>query len=191
MDIISLTHSDFDEQSLSLYKLVKSDGYNPELVISIATGGDFVVESFNLPSEIKSYSIKKQRVSTKTKDGASWFFYVLNKMPLFVANVLRRVEHAIRCWRFDVGYENKENCNCISYGIDFYPDVKRILIVDDAVDTGETLRCICHCVQDLYQTAEIRTAVIVTTIKDSYFKPYYSLYENVLVRFPWSKDARI
>lgn len=66
----------------------------------------------------------------------------------------------------------------------------RILIVDDAVDSGFTLADVVENIKAHTNGADIRTAVITVTRKSAIIKPTYCLYRNsLLVRFPWSLDS--
>ncbi|WP_336367060.1 phosphoribosyltransferase family protein [Marinobacter sp. C2H3] len=65
----------------------------------------------------------------------------------------------------------------------------RILIVDDAVDTGTTVLSVKRSIQRINAAAEIRVAVITVTMKASRSIADYYLYSEQLVRFPWSVDA--
>ena len=68
---------------------------------------------------------------------------------------------------------------------------RSILIVDDAVDSGKTLKTIVDEVRKKYLTAEIKTAVITVTTKQPIILPdYYLFYNHTLIRFPWSADSR-
>ena len=67
----------------------------------------------------------------------------------------------------------------------------RLLVVDDAIDSGRTLRRIVNglqCVQDA--GGEIRTAVITVTRTHPLIRPDFHLYDGVICRFPWSYDFR-
>lgn len=67
---------------------------------------------------------------------------------------------------------------------------RRILIVDDAVDSGESMKKVVETVRGLNPRASVRTAAITLTTPAPAVSPDYYLYNQVLVRFPWSKDYR-
>ena len=69
-------------------------------------------------------------------------------------------------------------------------EVKNILIIDDAIDTGKTMFIVKSNLNKLFPNAQIKNAVISWTIESSIIKPDYYLFKNVLVRFPWSKDYK-
>ena len=67
-----------------------------------------------------------------------------------------------------------------------------ILIVDDACDSGSTLRAVMDAVRKISpERVVIKTAVITTTTYRPVVSPDFSLYRNrTLIRFPWSKDMK-
>ena len=69
-------------------------------------------------------------------------------------------------------------------------NVKSILIIDDAIDTGRSMFVVKNNLKTLFPNAQIKTAVISWTLENSIEKPDYYIFKNVLVRFPWSKDYK-
>lgn len=65
----------------------------------------------------------------------------------------------------------------------------RILIVDDAVDSGATLLRVAETLRSASPEAQIASAVITVTTRNPAIKPDYTLYnDRTLIRFPWSAD---
>lgn len=70
-------------------------------------------------------------------------------------------------------------------------DVKKILLIDDAVDSGATLKAIIEKFKAEYPDADIRSAVITKTYPDAIYEPDYCIYnDSILIRTPWSIDMR-
>ena len=66
----------------------------------------------------------------------------------------------------------------------------RILIADDAVDSGVTLATVLRLVDDVCPAGgEIRSAAITQTLENPTARPDYLLFRGTLCRFPWSFDA--
>lgn len=65
-----------------------------------------------------------------------------------------------------------------------------VLLVDDAVDSGETMAAVIDFLKRAKPELRIHTAVITTTMSDPLTPPEFTLYHETLVRFPWSMDAR-
>jgi len=162
----------------------------PDLIVSVATGGDYVVRAFDVPDNVKVISVKKQRKSTIVKENKLILFNFINKMPMFFADTLRRIEHYHRVRSFKKNKKRLKYFTNEGYDIPFYNEVENILVVDDAVDTGETLSCIIQSIKMRYPSAFLRSAALTTTMQKPITSPNYTLYRNVLLRFPWSKDYR-
>ena len=70
------------------------------------------------------------------------------------------------------------------------PGEHRLLVVDDAVDSGVTLATVIDLLRNTCpDRTEIRSAVITVTLEEPRAEPDYALYRGVLCRFPWSFDA--
>ncbi|MDE7154721.1 MAG: phosphoribosyltransferase domain-containing protein, partial [Muribaculaceae bacterium] len=63
---------------------------------------------------------------------------------------------------------------------------QNILIVDDAIDTGKTLLSILNELNNV----NFKTAVLTVTIDNPKVTPHYNLFKNVILRFPWARDAK-
>jgi hypoxanthine phosphoribosyltransferase len=76
--------------------------------------------------------------------------------------------------------------------ITYLPDIdltgKKILLVDEIVETGDTLKTISEAVSNKYNVAEIKTVVLaMNTEKCKYQPDYYSVEAKDWVVFPWEK----
>lgn len=66
----------------------------------------------------------------------------------------------------------------------------RLLVVDDAVDSGITLATVLELLSEICPAGtEVKSAVITVTLDAPRAMPDFSLYRGVLCRFPWSFDA--
>ena len=66
----------------------------------------------------------------------------------------------------------------------------KILIVDDAVDSGYTLKAVLDKVKEnVKNESKIFSLAAVVTNKEACIWPDYTLYSDVLIRFPWSLDG--
>lgn len=66
---------------------------------------------------------------------------------------------------------------------------KRILIIDEIAETGDTLQKICAAVAKKYKGAEVKTATIaVNTDRCKFYPDFYSLKTpGVFTLFPWEQ----
>ncbi len=67
--------------------------------------------------------------------------------------------------------------------------VRRILLVDDAVDSGATMIAVANALRKALPQARIECAVLAVTTPAPLLSPRFALWRNqLLLRFPWSKD---
>lgn len=166
------------------------------LVLGIAEGGipiaDIVFESLKNNELIVSRSfIKVQRPSTIKKKKSKFTRKLLKSIflvsPKFVLNYLRIREHKILSKRLenDLVREIKLNSNIDFSLFDF------VLIVDDAVDTGTSMKKTVDFVKEKApKTTIVKTLSVVVTQNNPVYLPDYFWIRDVLIRFPWSLDGR-
>ena len=87
-------------------------------------------------------------------------------------------------------YEGKEQREL---EVKYLPNIdltgKKILLIDEVSETGQTLQHIAGLLKEKYQPNELRTATLVVNMKESKFHPdFYSLEANEWMIFPWEKD---
>lgn len=186
------TGNSFDEACSSLAKIVDAC-YSPNLIVGIARGGDYIAKnmiSMGYFREAVYVSIKCQRNSTKSK-GKMRLDVLLKMLPRVATNFLRRVESFFLEWMF---YSNGPSFDrkvaFAENDVQQIRHAKSVLIIDDAVDSGVTLKTVRDWVIETNPAASIRTAAITTTFESPVCCPDFSLYRDVLVRFPWSNDAK-
>ena len=177
--VITLDADAFGTECERLEKLVRDSGFVPEAVLSIRTGGLYVGESMFV--DVPHTSVKLQRPSTKSKGRRMRRF--LHALPRPVLNRLRIAE----AWW--LGHRSARQTSATP----LLPDMgnpRRVLVVDDAVDSGATLLAVTDAVRAALPDADIRTAVITQTTDNPLAVPDYTLYnDKTLIRFPWSMDA--
>lgn len=172
--------------------------YEPDVVVAIATGGVHVAEAMapKLPSEPVLEHLVLRRPSTGAKErfkaGA-----VLKRVPAWGANALRWLEVEAR----EFGLRNEdpsvgaEPMVRASPGLcpeasDTVGSARRLLIVDDTVDSGRTLSAAKEIVLRAGASPSgIRTAVLTSTFRRPPVRPDYCLHDRLLIRFPWSFDT--
>lgn len=193
MKVITLTPQLFDDACSSLSKLML-ERIAPAAIIGIRTGGaevgKRVVSCFDQAGLSVSYlEVLARRSSTQTKEKAglrTWLRY----MPWFMLDWLRILEHWLSRWR-----SRTESSRVVEFNDDFEEQIRQlgkatVYIVDDAVDSGATIHRVADAVAKLNSSLDIRVAVLVVTQARSGELPILSLYQDVLIRFPWSMDYR-
>lgn len=161
----------------------------PDVILGIRSGGAYVAEAVacHFPEARLGY-ITSRRPSTGKK-GKLGLKRLLRYLPVALLDALRILEA-----RLLARSGNPER----KVAIDISQDVRelmaqpstKILLVDDAVDSGYTLRAVVDTLSAL-TPGRLFTAAITSTTSAPVMMPDFLLYnDNVLVRFPWSMDAR-
>ena len=183
MKVITLTRDTFPQ---ACQQLAAKIGACPDVLVAIRTGGAYLgaelCRVWQLPPE-RYVEVELQRPSTAAKQGL--IARIISRLPRKVADWLRVVEATVLSWmprkprRFEYTAEQLARL----------PQGARILVVDDAVDSGMTMQAVVNATAAAIGSVPA-TAAIVVTCADPAIRPDFSLYNNVLIRFPWSKDAK-
>jgi uncharacterized protein len=170
-------------------------GFDPTLIIGIRSGGYHVAElvAKNLP-QATLLPITCRRRSTGGKKAFPIIKDIVRRLPQRVTNPLRILEHIVltqlRPSKPGILLPDAEELAGIKYAM-LHHSSNRILIVDDAVDSGTTLAATYKALQDIANPATIiKMAAITVTTHSPSIEPDFSLYRYVLCRFPWSLDFR-
>lgn len=190
----TITMSDTEFESACAQLVTQSEGFDPDALVGIATGGAFVaaVMRRSLGDNVVHVDIRLSRPSTAWKERLQ-IHRVLRRLPKVANDSLRRLEVAMRerspaLRKFDPrGVEAGLHLELTE--LQKIVGSKRVLIVDDTVDSGKTLLMAREVVRRVVPDAEIRTAVIASTWGDPPVRPDHCLHERTLVRFFWSLDA--
>ena len=189
MKVLTLTDKDFAEAARRLKEKVSARGIEYDLLVGIATGGEFVADEFDFAP---TYSVKKQRASSEKKEVIA--AKILPLLPRWVCNLLRIAE--AKWLERSHRKINKDDIESAFIPEDLKESIgagnfKRILVVDDAVDSGETLLSVVKGIKELWADLQIYTAVMTVTTKRPLIRPDVTLWnDGTLIRFPWSKDMK-
>ena len=178
--VVTLNNEGFISACKCLEAEILSSGFLPDVVVGIESGGRYVADEIFL--EQTHCYIAKHRPGSKSKKNI--LSGIIGRLPVPVADMLRIIESymlSIRKLKNTHAFETDIPSNI--------RDSSKILVVDDAIDTGNTMLSVVMSLKNTNPSAEIRTAVIVRTLTSSRHKPDYCLYNNILIRFPWSIDA--
>jgi hypoxanthine phosphoribosyltransferase len=209
MRIKTLDNHDFDDACRALAEMIENSGFHPDLIVGIATGGDYVAERLqrHMHPTPALASIRLQRPSTKAKAGI--LSRIVSHLPRPICDTLRIIESKI------LAITDRRSPSAIPQIS--IPDkikdaiaagAKRILIADDAVDSGHTMLTVAKTLQTAKDQVkgqaqyeannqgennnkpEIKTAAITQTRTTTLLKPDYTLMPTpTIVRFPWAPDA--
>lgn len=166
--------------------------FQPDVVIGVATGGQHVADAMNFSGDCQRLTVRRQRQVTRVK-AAVGLRRILSVLPTQVNDLLRRMEMTARRTVFRLRNHEAESSEVVVIGGSVDSILARpvkVLVVDDAVDSGGTLRDVIEFVRSHNAAAEIRSAVIVVTFEQPLVRPDFALWRQTIVRFPWSSDAR-
>jgi len=193
MKVIRLDQQTFEQQCSELGMMAQS--FQPEICIGIKSGGAIVLDSIRnsgvLGDNIFWDYIKIQRRSTSGFKSLRIIGMVISLLPKFLIYILRigemkfgeikaRIVKPGRNAHFDLQLEVMA---LVQSGA-------RILIVDDAVDTGTTIEIAKDYFMEQSPHNIVKIASLTTTHKHPILEPDYCLHTRTILQFPWSLDAK-
>lgn len=184
MKVVTLDNRRFAVACRMLAEVVAGEKFVPELVVGIRTGGEYVArEILGEFTDAQLAVVELQRPSTHHK---SLVAGLLPMLPLRILDFMRIAESRLLALRPRRRVGRVEIPAEIT-GL----KAKRILVVDDAIDSGVTMEAIVGSLREACPAAQVRSAVITVTTSRPLISPDYALYRNkTLIRFPWSMDMK-
>lgn len=163
---------------------IKED-YCPDLIVFIAKSGFVIAEEFSKTFDIPMAEIMASRVGGKMKKRIAPLF---RKMPLSIRNriVASKFAYTINDRKQNrdvvVPHKLREMASTGKY--------RRILLIDDSVDTGWTFINVMKTVKKMFDCSEIKTlSLIEMSYSNKRFTPDYSLFRDVLLMTPAQMDS--
>lgn len=184
MDFVELSIESLENLCKDWASEVKKE-FNADLVIYIAKGGYLVAKPFSDIFNVPLVGVKAERKGNKVKD---LIMPLIVKLPNFVLNILRKIElktniHDKYTERNIVLFEELNSIDKNS--------IKNILIVDDSVDTGYTMKLVVDKINEVFEDVNVKTAAINVWKKSgNIIKTNFYLYEDTIIRTPMSKDSK-
>lgn len=170
--------------------------YRPDVLIGIRTGGLVVAKAMARAAgdAVPVMPLTCRRASTCAKSRFKLLPALLAALPLPVVDGLRWLEHRLLSnhRRNRPAPQEMDHTEAAAIGrwLAAGPPSPRVLVVDDAVDSGVTLATVLRLVRETAPPdTEVRSAVVTVTLDRPLIEPDFSLYRGVLCRFPWSFDA--
>lgn len=180
----TITDIDFtllSQYSTQLAKKVELTGFIPEHILYIERAGLFIGYDISQYFHCPISGISSSRRGASFKSALKVILRLLpRKLNYFLRNLERRSNvHGLMS-------DRKVICEGISP-----PRDKRILLVDDAIDTGFTIRAVIDYLNNNgWRMHSIKVAVITTTEENPVIQPDMSLFTQRFFAFPWSYDSR-
>lgn len=164
---------------------IKVSGKYPTYIISVREGGAYLGDLLrqHFP-EVPYEAVQLQRsLGVKKNNLSQW---LIKKLPRKVCNWLRMLEMQLRDRKSvsasmqDIRIEDLKVTPVLG---------KRILLVDDAIDSGATILAVRKIIKQYCPEADINIAVFTVTSTHPACQADFCLYHNrTLCRFPWSID---
>ncbi len=201
MQVLTLDPNAFERHAAQLAELVELGvSAKFDAIVAVRRGGSYVCDSFchYFPKENYNdrYDVALQRPSTKRKNGI--VSKVLKLLPYPILDLMRMAESKVLAWkRLTI---NDQRSKVAIPAIEM-PEglaetlreekIPKILIIDDAIDSGDTLFAIAETLKKANSNATLSIAVMTETTEQPRIRADYSLYRNkTLIRFPWSNDYK-
>jgi len=183
MKVLTLGMKELQAAATDLEK--KAAVFAPDLVVGIATGGEVVAGMmFN---NVPHISVKSSRRSTSAKQGLGFVWGIVRRLPVFIKDAMRVAEAR---WLSHGKGNMQEPLILDADSKNAISKSKKILIIDDAIDTGMTMKRVIDAIRGVAGGRDIAVAAITVTMEEPLVVADYKLYCGVLVRFPWSKDFK-
>lgn len=196
MKIITLNNAGLDWQTRELAAKVSEAHPEPyDVILSVKKGGSYVAKSF-----LKFFPAKSMGSYGEIDLNRPRSMYrkprlvrVLPHIPLWILNTCRYAQALWLKLRQQIS-EPKAPAVTLPEGICHKVnsvEVPEILLIDDTVDTGKTMRGIVNAVMAANPKARVQVLTITVTTASPIVMADYYVYDNdTLVRFPWSRDYK-
>ena len=165
------------EESRRLAALVP-ETHRPDAIVFIARGGLVIGQAMAEVFQCPLCAVKAVREGSRWKEA--------------VTPVLRLVPRSMRIWMREREVRSGIHAAHTARDVRFLtpvPDVNRILLVDDSVDTGTSMQQVCAALQAHCPAAIVEIAAINVFAKsEALIHTDYAIYRDTLVSTPASAD---
>lgn len=183
MKLLELSREKLTEVNKQLYSIIKKE-YNYDLVIFIAKGSYLIGSDLARFNDVGLLEIFATRKGGKIKKILA---PCLKLIPSSIKAVLRKTE-------FNSNYHEKNNDRKIMYDErvwNRYKGSKNILLVDDSVDTGYSIKFAKEAISNYFKDSNVKVAAInYFTKSEKIQKIDFYVYKETLLLGPWSNDSR-
>lgn len=183
MNYQELSIKNLKKTDKKLYNLLNKE-YKYDLVIFVARGAYLIGRDFSEFNNCPLLEIKASRSGGKLK---KLLRPILCLIPEKLKLYLRKKE-----LNSNVHKENNERN--VMFDEEKYKEnkkAKKILLVDDSIDTGYTIKSAKEAIENFFKGATVKVAVLnyFDKAKDV-FTPDYYLHKDTILKGPWSNDSK-
>lgn len=188
MRVLTVKNYDITEYVTHIVRKMEADGYHPDAVIGILSGGVPIADIFAQQLGLNGGVALRISVFRQTSKNKKRFLSrIVKLLPTKILDYLRILE-AKMTFR---GHTRRRVFDVVLPVELEDTRYSKILIVDDAIDSGATMSEVLKQVSKEYPNIEIKTAVMTVTTDNPIVCPDYCMYKNsILMRFPWSLDSK-
>lgn len=185
MDCVMLSLKSLREESLKLARKIEKD-YKPDLVVYIARGGYLIGKEISDYFQVPCVGIHAEREGGKLKDFIS---PLLRLLPKRIKIYLREMELSSGVHEFNKDRKiywdvDNKSLECVS-------SKRKILVVDDSVDTGYSMLQVVGEISRKFGQATIKTAALNVWNKSTEVcKINFSNHKNTIITTPMSTDSK-
>lgn len=184
MKYIELSRKDIEEQCKDWAKEIQKS-YKPDLIVYVAKAGYLIGREMKNVFNVPLVGISATREGNDLKEVVGPF---VSKLPNFVRNILISLE-----LKSDTHSKNTERKIHYHEGLEKMKsqNIKSILVVDDSVDTGHSMKQVVDAISSLFGDVEIKIAGLNVWDKSrSIIDSDFALYKNTVIKTPMSKDSK-
>lgn len=158
---------------------VSSAGFRPDCVVYMETAARLLAAVACRKFEVGAVGLHIQRVGGTTKRGIAW---LLRMLPVCCVDWLRH-------WEARLLWRRRQHRRIVRDAPRVNLAGRKVLILDDAVDTGESVRrARAWAIENGASAADIRVAALALTTVSGREELNHVLFRQ-LCRFPWSSDS--
>ena len=184
MNLEKLSLERLSGENIRLANLIKQD-FNPDLVIYIAKGGYIIGRDISRALNAKLIEVHAARKGNHLK---KMLAPLLVYVPQDICNYLRKIE-----LRTSIHNVNSDRCVFFPEKLsdDLSQKSSKILIVDDSVDTGNSVKAVKEKIFENFTNIEdVRVAALNVWSKSlDIVKTDYYIWRDTILVTPMSKDS--
>ena len=157
------------------YKIMKD--YQPDLLVFIARGGYSIAKTMKEELQLPLIDVDCSSSSKKQ----------VERLSQYLPEHLKRTIRTYRVTKKNPYLPFTKNIKYAEEEWRKHQDKKKILLVDDVVETGATLEHVLPVLKRYFKDAEIRVATL-SNFNHAWVD--YELYHNCILSGPWARDSK-
>lgn len=184
MDCIDLSIKNLDKKSKTFARDIALE-FKPDVIIYVARGAFLIGKSMSEALDVPLIAVGTERKGNQIKEKVA---PILGMLPRIVCNFLRSLEVKTNVH----GKVKKREVHFLD-DITYLKNagVKNLLIIDDSVDTGNSIKAVKELVTSKFPESTTKLAALnVMSQSKSIITVDFSVYKDAMLRTPMSKDSR-